>query len=108
MGGMHDFKPFLGGKIMHTTEKIAKNHAYRHKRYRGAAKITHTTAFDAAMFWSSKIVILSASFMPPCRVGCFHCDCAASGCCTNRMRIDRYWSKVPLLSCTCAGILLPL
>ena len=28
MGGMHDFKPFLGGKIMHTTEKIAKNHAY--------------------------------------------------------------------------------
>ena len=50
MGGMHDFKPFLGGKIMHTTEKIAKNHAYRHKRYRGAAKITHTTAFDAAMF----------------------------------------------------------
>ena len=35
---------------MHTTEKIAKNHAYRHKRYRGAAKITHTTAFDAAMF----------------------------------------------------------
>ena len=50
MGGMHDFRSFWGAKIMHTTEKIAKNHAYRHKRYRGAAKITHTTAFDAAMF----------------------------------------------------------
>ena len=24
MGGMHDFKPFLGGKIMHTTEKLQK------------------------------------------------------------------------------------
>ena len=34
---------------MHTTEKIAKNHAYRHKRYRGVAKIMHTTAFDAAI-----------------------------------------------------------
>ena len=48
MDGMHDFRSFWGAKIMHTTGKIAKNHAYRHKRYRGAAKITHTTAFDAA------------------------------------------------------------
>jgi len=48
MGGMHDFTPILEVKIMHTTEKITKNHAYRHKRYNGAAKITHTTAFDAA------------------------------------------------------------
>ena len=47
MGGMHDFKPFFGGKIMHATEKIAKNHAYRRKRYRGSLKIMHTAAFDA-------------------------------------------------------------
>ena len=48
MGGMHDFKPFLGDKIMHTTEEIAKNHAYHRKRYRGLMKIMHTAAFDAA------------------------------------------------------------
>ena len=48
MGGMHDFKPFLGVKFMHTTEEIAKNHAYHRKRYRGLMKIMHSTAFDAA------------------------------------------------------------
>ena len=48
MDGMHDFTPISGVKIMHSIEKSAKNHAYRRKRCRGAAKIMHTTAFDAA------------------------------------------------------------
>ena len=44
---MHDFDPYTGDKIMHTSLFFTKNHAYRRKRCRPILKIMHTSAFAA-------------------------------------------------------------